>query len=97
LDGTHVWSAEKDAFVAAESAVGFGIAFQGGRTGTSGGESLSPATLEDRGRVTLRSLTPGGLADAPRKAQGGDEQGPAGGPFSTDAGWGAPGYRRGRR
>lgn len=40
LDGTRAWFAEKDAFVAAESTVGFGIAFQGGRTGRSGGEGF---------------------------------------------------------
>ena len=37
LDGTRAWFAEKDAFVAAESTVESGIAFQGGRTGMSGG------------------------------------------------------------
>ena len=40
LDGTRAWFAEKDAFVAAESSVQFGIAFQGGRTGMSGGEGF---------------------------------------------------------
>ncbi|WP_079025135.1 AIM24 family protein [Streptomyces leeuwenhoekii] len=156
LDGTHAWFAERDAFVAAESTVDFGIAFQGGRTGTSGGEGfvlerftghgtviiagagnfidldpadfggridvdtgcvvafeegirygvqrvgglnrqglmnavpggegLSLATLEGRGRVILQSLNLESLANALRKAQGGDEQGPAGGVFSPPAG-----------
>ncbi|MFE4699762.1 AIM24 family protein [Streptomyces sp. NPDC056738] len=156
LDGTRAWFAEKDAFVAAESTVQFGIAFQGGRTGRSGGEGfvlekftghgtviiagagnfidlnpadfggrievdtgcvvafeegirygiqrigglnrqglmnavfggegLSLATLEGSGRVILQSLTIESLANALRKAQGGDKQGPTGGLFSTDAG-----------
>ncbi|MGW3623107.1 AIM24 family protein [Streptomyces sp. NPDC000880] len=156
LDGTRAWFAEKDAFVAAESTVAFGIAFQGGKAGLSGGEGfilekftgrgtviicgagnfidlnpadfggrvevdtgcivafeegirygvqriggldrqglmnavfggegLSLATLEGNGRVILQSLTIEGLANALRKAQGGDKQGPAGGLFSTHAG-----------
>ncbi len=155
LDGTRAWFAEKDAFVAAESTVDFGIAFQGGRTGRSGGEGfvlekftgrgtviiagagnfidlnpadfggrvevdtgcvvafeegiqygvqrvgglnrqgvmnavfggegLSLATLEGNGRVILQSLTIESLANALRKAQGGDKQGPTGGLFSTNA------------
>ncbi|MEU4894477.1 AIM24 family protein [Streptomyces sp. NPDC044780] len=156
LDGTRAWFAEKDAFVAAESTVEFGIAFQGGKTGRSGGEGfilekftgrgtviicgagnfidlnpadfggrievdtgcivafeegirygverigglnrqglmnavfggegLSLATLEGNGRVILQSLTIEGLANALKKAQGGDKQGPTGGLFSTHAG-----------
>ncbi|MFJ3715421.1 AIM24 family protein [Streptomyces sp. NPDC090057] len=156
LDGTRAWFAEKDAFVAAESSVEFGIAFQGGRTGMSGGEGfvlekftghgtviiagagnfidlnpadfggrievdtgcvvafeegiqygvqrvgglnrqgimnavfggegLSLATLEGNGRVILQSLTIESLANALKKAQGGDKQGPTGGLFSTHAG-----------
>ncbi|WP_445521273.1 AIM24 family protein [Streptomyces sp. NEAU-174] len=156
LDGTRAWFAEKDAFVAAESTVEFGIAFQGGKAGRSGGEGfilekftghgtviicgagnfidlnpadfggrievdtgcivafeegiqygvqrigglnrqglmnavfggegLSLATLEGNGRVILQSLTIEGLANALKKAQGGDKQGPTGGMFSTHAG-----------
>ncbi|MFI0764724.1 AIM24 family protein [Streptomyces sp. NPDC021218] len=156
LDGARAWFAEKDAFVAAESTVEFGIAFQGGKTGRSGGEGfilekftghgtviicgagnfidlnpadfggrievdtgcivafeegirygverigglnrqglmnavfggegLSLATLEGNGRVILQSLTIEGLANALKKAQGGDKQGPTGGMFSTHAG-----------
>ncbi|CAM5527719.1 AIM24 family protein OS=Streptomyces aurantiogriseus OX=66870 GN=GCM10010251_07170 PE=4 SV=1 [Streptomyces aurantiogriseus] len=156
LDGTRAWLAEKDAFVAAESTVDFGIAFQGGRTGMKGGEGfilekftgygtviiagagnfidlnpadfggrievdtgcvvafeegiqygvqrvgglnrqgimnavfggegLSLATLEGNGRVILQSLTIESLANALKKAQGGDKQGPTGGLFSTHAG-----------
>jgi uncharacterized protein (AIM24 family) len=156
LDGTRAWFAEKDAFVAAESSVEFGIAFAGGRTGMSGGEGfilekftgygtviiagagnfidlnpadfggrievdtgcvvafeegiqygvqrigglnrqglmnavfggegLSLATLEGNGRVILQSLTIESLANALKKAQGGDKQGPTGGLFSTHAG-----------
>ncbi|MEU7045706.1 AIM24 family protein [Streptomyces varsoviensis] len=156
LDGNRAWFAEKDAFVAAESTVEFGIAFQGGRQGMSGGEGfilekftghgtviicgagnfidlnpadfggrievdtgcivafeegihygvqrigglnrqglmnavfggegLSLATLEGDGRVILQSLTIEGLANALKKAQGGDKQGPTGGLFSTHAG-----------
>ncbi|CAM5575236.1 allantoicase [Streptomyces fumanus] len=156
LDGTRAWFAEKDAFVAAESTVDFSIAFQGGRTGMSGGEGfvlekftghgtviiagagnfidldpadfggrievdtgcvvafeegirygvqrvgglnrqglmnavfggegLSLATLEGSGRVILQSLTIESLANALKKAQGGDKQGPTGGLFSTRTG-----------
>ncbi|MYW66727.1 AIM24 family protein [Streptomyces sp. SID8379] len=156
LDGTRAWFAEKDAFVAAESSVEFGIAWQGGRTGRSGGEGfvlekftgrgtviiagsgnfidlnpadfggrievdtgcivafeegiqygvqrigglnrqgmmnavfggegLSLATLEGNGRVILQSMTIEGLANALKKAQGGDKQGPTGGLFSTHTG-----------
>lgn len=156
LDGTRAWFAEKDAFVAAEATVDFGIAFQGGRTGVKGGEGfvlekftghgtviiagagnfidldpadfggrvevdtgcvvafeegirygvqrigglnrqglmnavlggegLSLATLEGSGRVILQSLTIESLANALRKAQGGDKQGPTGGLFSSSAG-----------
>ncbi|MET9365246.1 AIM24 family protein [Streptomyces sp. NPDC006632] len=156
LAGGRAWFAEKDAFVAAESTVEFGIAFQGGRTGMAGGEGfilekftgtgtviicgagnfidlnpadfggrievdtgcivafeegiqygvqrigglnrqglmnavfggegLSLATLEGNGRVILQSLTIEGLANALKKAQGGDKQGPTGGLFSTHAG-----------
>ncbi|MEU3462024.1 AIM24 family protein [Streptomyces sp. NPDC006733] len=156
LDGTRAWFAEKDAFVAAESTVHFGIAFQGGRTGRSGGEGfvlekftgrgtvviagagnfidlnpadfggrievdtgcivafeegiqygvqriggldrqglmnavfggegLSLATLEGNGRVILQSMTIEGLANALKKAQGADKQGPTGGLFSTHSG-----------
>lgn len=150
----RAWLAEKDAFVAAETGVNFGIAFSGLRTGMSGGEGfilekftgqgtvviagagnfidldledfggrlhvdtgcivafeegiqygvervgrmnrqgvmnamfggegLSLATLEGRGKVILQSMTLEGLANALKKAQGGDKQGPTGGLFSTD-------------
>jgi uncharacterized protein (AIM24 family) len=156
LTGSRAWFAEKDAFVAAEDTVRFGIAFAGGRQGTSGGEGfvlekftgqgtviiagagnfvdldladfggrldvdtgcivafeegvqygvrrigglnrqgvmnavfggegLSLATLEGHGRVILQSLTIEGLANALKKAQGGDKQGPTGGLFSTHTG-----------
>jgi uncharacterized protein (AIM24 family) len=51
-----------------------------------GGEGLSLATLEGSGRVILQSLTIESLANALKKAQGGDKQGPTGGMFSTHAG-----------
>ncbi|MCL2733134.1 MAG: AIM24 family protein [Actinomycetia bacterium] len=156
LSGSRAWFAEKDAFVAAEDTVQFGIAFAGGRTGMSGGEGfilekftghgtviiagagnfidlnpadfggrievdtgcivafeegiqygvqrigglnrqgimnavfggegLSLATLEGNGRVILQSMTLEGLANALKKAQGGDKQGPTGGMFSTHVG-----------
>ncbi|NUS86107.1 MAG: hypothetical protein HOY75_26140 [Streptomyces sp.] len=41
LDGGRAWFVEKSAFVAAESTVELAIAFQGGRTGRSGGEGLA--------------------------------------------------------
>src|SRR3954469_8101718 len=40
LDGRTTWFAEKDAFVAAEAGVHFGIAFSGLRSGFSGGEGF---------------------------------------------------------
>ena len=40
LDGQTTWFAEKDAFVAAEAGVTFGIAFSGLRSGFSGGEGF---------------------------------------------------------
>ncbi|MFI0938230.1 AIM24 family protein [Streptomyces sp. NPDC021020] len=156
LSGSRAWFAEKDAFVAAEETVQFGIAFVGGRQGMSGGEGfvlekftghgtvviagagnfidlnpadfggrievdtgcivafeegirygiqrigglnrqgimnavfggegLSLATLEGDGQVILQSMTIEGLANALKKAQGGDKQGPTGGLFSTHAG-----------
>jgi uncharacterized protein (AIM24 family) len=156
LSGSRAWFAEKDAFVAAEDTVQFGIAFAGGRQGMSGGEGfilekftghgtviiagagnfidlnpadfggrievdtgcivafeegiqygvqrtgglnrqgimnavfggegLSLATLEGNGQVILQSMTIEGLANALKKAQGGDKQGPTGGLFSTHVG-----------
>lgn len=40
LDGTRVWTAEKDAFVAAENTVKFDIQFAGFTTGRRGGEGF---------------------------------------------------------
>ena len=40
MDGTKVWTAEKDAFVAAESTVKFDIQFAGFSTGRKGGEGF---------------------------------------------------------
>jgi uncharacterized protein (AIM24 family) len=40
LDGRTTWTAEKDAFVAAEAGVHFDVAFMGGRAGFMGGEGL---------------------------------------------------------
>lgn len=53
LDGTRAWFAEKDAFVAAESSVQFGIAFQGGKTGRSGGEGFVLEKFTGRGTVII--------------------------------------------
>ena len=57
LDGTRAWYAAKDAFVAAESTVDFGVASQGGRTGgrTGGqdGEGFVPERLTGRGTVII--------------------------------------------
>jgi uncharacterized protein (AIM24 family) len=153
LDGSRAWIAEKDAFIAAESTVNFGIAFSGLRAGMRGGEGfvlerftgtgtvliggagnfidlelqdfggalqvhtgcivafeegisydvqrigalnrqgmmnamfggdgLSLATLQGHGKVILQSMTLEGLANALRKAEGGDKEGPTGGLFST--------------
>jgi uncharacterized protein (AIM24 family) len=153
LDGSRAWLAEKDAFIAAESGVDFGIAFSGLRAGMRGGEGfvlerfsgygtvliggagnfidlelqdfggalqvhtgcivafeegisydvqrvgalnrqgmmnavfggdgLSLATLQGHGKVILQSMTLEGLANALRKAEGSDKDGPTGGLFST--------------
>ena len=153
LDGGRAWLAEKDAFIAAESGVDFGIAFSGLRAGMRGGEGfvlekfsgygtvliggagnfidlelqdfggalqvhtgcivafeegisydvqrvgalnrqgmmnavfggdgLSMATLQGHGKVILQSMTLEGLANALRKAEGSDKDGPTGGLFST--------------
>ncbi|QMU79535.1 AIM24 family protein [Streptacidiphilus sp. PB12-B1b] len=153
LDGSRAWLAEKDAFIAAESSVNFGIAFSGLRAGMRGGEGfvlekftgygtvliggagnfidlelqdfggalqvhtgcivafeegisysvervgalnrqgmmnavfggdgLSLATLQGHGKVILQSMTLEGLANALRKAEGPDKDGPTGGLFST--------------
>jgi uncharacterized protein (AIM24 family) len=40
LDGSTTWTAEKDAFVAAEAGVRFDVAFMGNRAGLAGGEGL---------------------------------------------------------
>ena len=40
LDGSTTWFAEKDAFVAAEAGVTFGVSFMGGRAGFAGGEGF---------------------------------------------------------
>lgn len=53
LDGTRAWFAEKDAFVAAESTVDFGFAFQGGRTGRSGGEDFVLEKFTGHGTVII--------------------------------------------
>jgi uncharacterized protein (AIM24 family) len=53
LDGTRAWFAEKDAFVAAESSVEFGIAFAGGRQGMSGGEGFILEKFTGRGTVII--------------------------------------------
>lgn len=53
LDGTRAWYAAKDAFVAAESTVDFGVASQGGRTGGQDGEGFVPERLTGRGTVII--------------------------------------------
>ncbi len=53
LDGSRAWFAEKDAFVAAESSVQFGIAFAGGRQGMSGGEGFILEKFTGRGTVII--------------------------------------------
>src|SRR5882757_1780204 len=63
-----------------------GLNRQGLMNAVFGGEGLSLATLEGNGRVILQSLTIESLANALKKAQGGDKQGPTGGMFSTHAG-----------
>ncbi|MCE0447291.1 AIM24 family protein [Streptomyces tricolor] len=49
----RAWFAEKDAFVAAESTVDFGIAFAGGRTGMSGGEGFILEKFTGHGTVII--------------------------------------------
>jgi uncharacterized protein (AIM24 family) len=53
LDGTRAWLAEKDAFVAAESTVEFGIAFAGMSAGRSGGEGFVLEKFTGRGTVFI--------------------------------------------
>ncbi len=53
LDGVRAWFAEKDAFVAAESTVRFGIAFAGARQGMSGGEGFVLEKFTGRGTVVI--------------------------------------------
>ena len=63
-----------------------GLDRQGIMNAVFGGEGLSLATLEGDGRVVLQSLTLESLANALKKDQGGDKQGPTGGLFSTRVG-----------
>lgn len=53
LDGSRAWFAEKDAFVAAESTVDFGIAFAGAKTGMKGGEGFILEKFTGRGTVII--------------------------------------------
>lgn len=53
LDGSREWYAEKDAFVAAEGDVTFGIAFSGLRAGLSGGEGFVLERFGGRGTLLL--------------------------------------------
>lgn len=53
LNGSRAWFAEKDAFVAAESTVEFGIAFAGGRQGMSGGEGFILEKFTGYGTVII--------------------------------------------
>jgi uncharacterized protein (AIM24 family) len=53
LTGSRAWFAEKDAFVAAESTVQFGIAFAGGRQGMSGGEGFILEKFTGHGTVII--------------------------------------------
>jgi uncharacterized protein (AIM24 family) len=53
LDGTRAWFAEKDAFVAAESTVNFGIAFSGLSTGMRGGEGFILEKFTGHGTVIV--------------------------------------------
>jgi uncharacterized protein (AIM24 family) len=53
LDGTRSWLAEKDAFVCAESAVDFDIAFQGWRSGRKGGEGFVLERFSGAGTVVI--------------------------------------------
>ena len=50
LDGTKGWTAEKDAFVAAEGSVRFDIKWAGFSVGRKGGEGMTLAVLEATGR-----------------------------------------------
>jgi uncharacterized protein (AIM24 family) len=53
LNGSRAWFAEKDAFVAAEDTVEFGIAFAGGRQGMSGGEGFILEKFTGHGTVII--------------------------------------------
>ena len=53
LDGSNTWFAEKDAFIAAEAGVNFGIQFSGLRQGFSGGEGFILEKFTGRGSVII--------------------------------------------
>jgi uncharacterized protein (AIM24 family) len=53
LDGTRTWTAEKDAFVAAEAGVQFDVAFMGGRAGFGGGEGVVLERFSGRGSLLV--------------------------------------------
>lgn len=68
LDGTRAWFAEKDAFVAAESSVQFGIDFQGGRTGRSGGEGFVLEKFTGQGTVIIAGAATSSTSTRPISA-----------------------------
>ena len=53
LDGATTWFAEKDAFIAAEAGVNFGVQFSGLRQGMSGGEGFVLEKFTGRGSVLI--------------------------------------------
>ena len=53
LDGTTTWYTEKDAFIAAEAGVHFGIAFSGLRSGMSGGEGFILEKFTGQGSLLI--------------------------------------------
>ena len=55
LDGRTTWTAEKDAFVAAEAGVHFDVAFMGGRAGFMGGEGLVLERFSGTGTLLVAS------------------------------------------
>lgn len=76
LNGSRAWFAEKDAFVAAEESVRFGIAFAGARQGMSGGEGFILEKFTGQGTVIIAGA--GNFIDLnPRTSAAGSRSTPA--------------------
>jgi uncharacterized protein (AIM24 family) len=72
MDGTRVWTAEKDAFVAAESTVKFDIQFAGFKAGRSAGEGFILEKFSGEGSLFIAGA--GNFIDINPKDYGGKIQ-----------------------